>query len=1079
MAAPERLKMPTQVTCSQCGAKLSGDGPAGSCPACLIALAAGIDPSHLSDIRDHGRVIRYFGDYELIDEIARGGMGVVYHARQVSLDRPVALKMILAGQLATPAAIQRFHTEAEAAARMDHPNIVPIYEIGEHDGQHYFSMKLIAGGTLAEGVTRHGEIQMSGISDTREERKAEAAHVGCWDQDEAARLVSTVARAVHYAHQRGILHRDLKPTNVLLDERGQPHVTDFGLAKLTEDDSSLTMTAAILGTPAYMAPEQAAGQSKGLTTATDTYSLGAILYELLGSQPPFRAETAVETLRQVCEKEPTPLRALGAAVDRDLETICLKCLSKDPQRRYGSTEMLADDLDRWRNGEPIQARPVHVAEKVWSWCRRKPALASLVAALLLVLVLGVAGVFWQWRRATQSEEVTQHHLYAAHMLLTQQALTENNIGLAIELLEQHRPSGSTPGLLDAGRGSHQFSVTDLRGWEWRYFWQQAQGEERFILGYHSNGVTAVGVLPDGKTVWSAGWDKTVRLWDLERRQQITQLDHEEAVFAADSSPDGRWLATITSDVIQSFVHRPVRIWDLSTGTPLSTVLASNYSPRAVMAFSPNSERLVFMAETNFHLFDVKTRQEIASLPATRHRNSFPLGFDFSPDGRTAAYCEGDSGTIILWDIEGRSEVGSIKGHTDAVVALAFSPDGTRLASVGHDRTIRIWNVREKQALVIINRARISQQLTFSPDGQTVALAGLDQRVAVLDAENGELRMELRGHRRAVTSLAFSRDGRSLITGSADSTVRIWDTTPGRAPKTTQRLSASSSVLESRLSSDGQYVLTVFTNGTFCVWDTRRFVESRRQSLPWTNTMAWALAPGGKVAAFANHTGHATVWDVEAGHEVYSTRVADRRVSELKFSHDGKQLAIGVRTVLVWDVASGRELHRWTHDTPVNSLQFSRDDQRLVAGFYDGLVKMWELAKSPRERIFRGHEDQVNGLALSPNGRILVSAGTDRVRMWDVDSQRQLTSLSPSLAQFFTKCVLSQDGRTLAVADFEGPITLWSMDSFQQVGTLSGHNETVDDLDFSSDGNTLVSVSKTQFRIWRAASFAETDGWKKR
>src|SRR5689334_11252415 len=238
-------------TCVQCGAKLSGKGPADSCPACLFALAIGATAGeHRPAIpAARERIVDYFGDYELLEEIARGGMGVVYRARQVSLNRPVALKMIAAGQLATPAAMQRFHTEAEAAARLDHPHIVPIYEIGQYEGQHYFSMKLIEGGTLA---TQRPKSKVS-------RRKS----------SEAARLVATVARAIHYAHQRGILHRDLKPTNILLDEQGDPHVTDFGLAKLVEDDSSLTLSAAMLGTPAYMAPEQAVGGAKQLTTAAD------------------------------------------------------------------------------------------------------------------------------------------------------------------------------------------------------------------------------------------------------------------------------------------------------------------------------------------------------------------------------------------------------------------------------------------------------------------------------------------------------------------------------------------------------------------------------------------------------------------------------------------------------------------------------------------------------------------------------------------------------------------------------------------------------------------------------------------
>jgi tetratricopeptide (TPR) repeat protein len=333
-------------------------------------------------------------------------MGVVYRARQLSLNRLVALKMIAAGQLATPAAVQRFHTEAEAAARLDHPHIVPIYEIGEYEGQHYFSMKLIERGTLA---------------DLRLKSKVQSLK----SPEAAARLVGTVARAVHYAHQRGILHRDLKPTNILLDEQGEPHVTDFGLAKLVEDDSSLTLSAAMLGTPAYMAPEQAAGGARQLTTAADIYSLGAVLYELLTGQPPFRAETAVETLRQACEQEPTPPRSLNPQVDRDLETICLKCLNKDPQKRYSSAELLAQDLAHWRKGEPIVARPIGTSEKVWRWCRRRPVVASLLLAVLLSLVAGLVVSNWFYLREKAAHEqavVAEQEAQAIVQFLTEDVL---------------------------------------------------------------------------------------------------------------------------------------------------------------------------------------------------------------------------------------------------------------------------------------------------------------------------------------------------------------------------------------------------------------------------------------------------------------------------------------------------------------------------------------------------------------------------------------------------------------------------------------------------------------------------------
>src|SRR5437762_2372111 len=362
--------------CAKCGAKIPSAAPRGVCPACLLETGhelstddpvAGVeDPGPpgepLPEIRkksDRTKVFADFGDYELLEEIGRGGQGVVYRARQKSLNRTVALKVIGLGHWATEAHVKRFRLEAEAAASLEHPCIVPIHEVGERDGSCYFSMKFIEGGQLDE-VVRQTPMSIR----------------------HAAELIAKVARIVHYAHEHGILHRDIKPGNILLDQKGEPHLTDFGLARLVETESTMTRTLEVLGTPSYMAPEQAMGNNSAVSSATDVYGLGAVFYQLLTGQPPFAGGATYETIKLLLDTEPKQPRLLNPKIDRDLSTICLKCLEKEPKRRYSSALALAEDLERWLKHEPIQARRIGVFTRGKKWLRRNPTSALLAASLV-------------------------------------------------------------------------------------------------------------------------------------------------------------------------------------------------------------------------------------------------------------------------------------------------------------------------------------------------------------------------------------------------------------------------------------------------------------------------------------------------------------------------------------------------------------------------------------------------------------------------------------------------------------------------------------------------------------------------
>jgi WD40 repeat protein/Flp pilus assembly protein TadD len=1057
-----------------------------------------------------------FGDYELLEEIARGGMGIVWRARQISLNRIVALKMILAGRFASPADVLRFRAEAEAAGNLDHPNILPIHDVGEHLGQHYLSMKLIRGRSLGDAVPELVN-----------------------DPPAAVRLVAQVARAVHHAHQRGILHRDLKPANVLLDEVGTPFVTDFGLARRVEGEAGLTQTGAIVGSPSYMPPEQARAERR-LSTAADVWALGAILYECLTGRPPFKAATALDTLLLVVHAEPLRPRELRPGLDRDLETIALKCLEKEPARRYESAVALADDLDRWLRREPIQARPCGSWERGVKWARRRPAVAALAAAVVLVAVAGAAGVLWQWRQAEAARG--------------REALRASSESAAREEAQRAGAAEKVRAEAEArARGEKQDALADAE--RSLYLQQIALAWQAWQDGNVPHMEELLDRCPPGQRGWE--WGYLRRLAHAELRT----LDVDAAVQQLAFSPDGKLLALAAGS--------EVRLHDPATGQQARRIAVTKGSAGRV-AFSPDGKRLGvsvafpskpagalnLMLDTiagkssaaagEIQVYDPQTGKRVGSLGAS----AAGRGLAFSPDGRRLAGCD-EGRDVLLYDVAAGKLERALKGHKEDLHALCFHPDGKRLSSLSRHEW-KVWDLAAgKEAFTPEAQETGGGALACSPDGRLVAVADTRNAVKVLDAGTGRLLRTLSGHRDRVEAVAFHPDGQTLATASDDRTVRLWDPHAGTARATLR--GHGEAVRGVAFSPDGRMLASCARShagagGEIKLWDATRddaaLVPGSGGLLDWLNlatSPASCFHAGGEQFTVATVQGDLKTYSTRGGEELSSHELGGmiawrafspdgRTLAASTFPLDGKSLSEmekkaggkGMAGLLPLLLRQGNAFHARMHhgltgakgpalESPeVNpgGLAFSRDGRRLAACSGRG-AKVWDVATGKEVRAVDGHPELTRWVALSPDGRWLLTGsdvppqalGTARkvtatVKLWDLTTGTEhlsvqaagtaaLLAFSPDGNWFLTPgntsaillrraatgkvhatlarqrwwqapAVFSDDSRLLATAGSDRLVCLWETATGKRLHAMRGHTRSVTSLAFSPDGRRLVS-----------------------
>lgn len=1066
------------VGCPRCGRPVSGRSLVALCSRCLF-VALG-EESMVSDVADDACAAspssRILGDYELHGEIARGGMGVVFRARQRSLGRWVAVKLARDGGFALRDHLRRFRTEVEAAATLDHPHIVPIYEVGEHEGCPFFSMKLLEGGTV-----------MARFADRPTDPRL------------AANITAKVGRALHFAHQRGVLHRDVKPNNILLDSAGEPFLTDFGLARLMEEDSTVTRTVAVMGTPAYMAPEQARGGMKTVTTAVDVYGLGAVLYELLTGQPPHRGDSPIDIVRKVLEEEPRRPSQINRAIDRDLEVICLRCLEKEPARRYGSALAVSEDLERWLRGEPIQARPISSFERLAKWVRRRPAIASLSGLALMagLAAVAVTTAFKLRLNEVQRREALSHRQSAIRLLVAEanHHIEDGDGCMALPMLV---------GALERAQGwpDHELAQRERLGALLR---MSPRLRRLWVLDAPVLHATRDG---EGRRLafGTAAGLATIR--DSETGEAIgPPLRHTGAVMRVLFSPDSQLLAASEEACC-------VRLWDLRSSTPLGAPLQWRSSWYDPAVFGAAGSVLAVPGDSNvlFHPVDGSGAPD-ARMPAIPGIQALAV----DPSG-TQFFVGGEDGKGRFWDRPRARWIGPELPHPARLRAAFFVLAGRFLVTIAEDWRARVWNA-ETGELIRVTEAHESDILSWAAtqDGHRFATAGYDNAVRVWETTNTGPALTLVRHASAAGAVDLSADGRWMVTGTYGGAARLWELPTGRPA--TPNLPHSAGVSTVLLEPSGQRFITASYGGEARQWQlppdggtlkswksietpvlarfdadgsnvvvVARDGEARRLAMQGGPEASWRihhgspiasadLAADGRILALGGTDGTVSIWRIGHMDPLRRMRVDEHTVTQIRLSADARQwIALcNDRRVTAGSIEDSPPLpHRFWHNDGIHWIRFSPDGGTVGIAGFSGLGALWNPAHGTERFRFPGLARFVGRIEFSPDGRQVLTTDWDwdnyarAGRRWDARTGEEL--LPPLAHTDGVRCGrYSPDGRFIATGGEDFRARVWFAETGRPATPFLDHRGLVAEVAFSPKSDRVATASWDQTaRVWSIA-----------